>query len=96
MRDERTNPRVPPRPRRTHKRCPACGQAKRLAAFYVTRSGGPSGSCKACQRSMSRLSARRRAAAVRLLATAHPAEWAAALALVRAQRHPSAGGGGRS
>jgi hypothetical protein len=96
MRDQRTNPRVPARPSRTHKRCPACGQAKPLAAFYLTRRGGPSGYCKPCQRSMSRLSARRRAAAVRLLAAVHPAEWAAAQALVRGQRHPGAGGGGQS
>jgi len=95
MRDERTNPRIPARPSRRHKRCPACGQAKPLAAFYVTRGGGPSGYCKCCQRAVARLSARRRAAAVRLLAAAHPAEWAAARALVRGQRHPSAGGGGR-
>ena len=95
MRDERTNPRVHARPSRSHKRCPACGQAKPLAAFYVTRSGGPSGYCKCCQRAVARLSARRRAAAVRLLAAAHPAEWAAARALVRGQRHPSTGGGGR-
>jgi uncharacterized protein (DUF983 family) len=95
MRDERTNPRVPTHPQRTHKRCPACGQVKPLAAFYLTQSGGPSGYCKACQRSMSRLSARRRAAAVRLLAAAHPAEWAAARALVRGHRPPSTGGGGR-
>jgi hypothetical protein len=79
MRDERTNSRVPTRAGRTHKHCPACGQAKPLAAFYITRSGGLSGYCKDCQRAVSRRSRKRRTAALRALMALHPEAWRDAL-----------------
>jgi len=85
MRDERTNS-VRPAQVRTHKRCPACNGLKRVTDFYTTVRGGPSGYCKDCQRAVSRLSSRRRQAAVRLLIAAHPEEWAGVLGLVRARR----------
>jgi hypothetical protein len=75
------------------KRCPACQQVKPVSEFYVTVSGRPSGYCKACQRAVSRTSRLRRQAAVRLLAAAHPEEWAAALRQAREERQGRQGGG---
>jgi hypothetical protein len=75
------------------KRCPACQQVKPVSEFYVTVSGRPSGYCKACQRAVSRTSGLRRQAAVRLLASAHPEEWAAALRQAREERQGGQGGG---
>ena len=79
------------------KRCPACQQVKPGSDVATTQSGACS-YCRDCQRAASRLSSRRRAAAMRLLIAAHPEEWVGLLGLVRAGRqvatgHP--GGGGR-
>jgi hypothetical protein len=97
MRDQRINPRVPARPGWTHKRCPACGQAKPLAAFYTTPTGGPSGYCKDCQRAVSRRARKRRTAAVRALIMLHPDAWREALHASRDDDHDGdvqASGGG--
>jgi hypothetical protein len=75
------------------KRCPAYQQVKHVSEFYVTVSGRPSGYCKSCQRAVSRTSQLRRQAAVRLLASAHPEEWAAALRRAREERQGRQGGG---
>jgi hypothetical protein len=75
------------------KRCPACQQVKPVSEFYATVSGRPSGYCKACQRAVSRTSRLRRQAAVRLLAAAHPEDWAAALRQAREERQGRQGGG---
>jgi uncharacterized protein (DUF983 family) len=75
------------------KRCPACQQVKLVSEFYATVSGRPSGYCKACQRAVSRTSRLRRQAAVRLLAAAHPEEWAAALRQAREERQGRHEGG---
>ena len=75
------------------KRCPACQQVKPVSEFYATVSGRPSGYCKACQRAVSRTSRLRRQAAVRLLAAAHPEEWAAALRQAREERQGHHTGG---
>jgi hypothetical protein len=91
MLHERTNP-ARPAQGRTNKRCPACGERKSLIDFYTTVRGGPSGYCKGCQRAVSRLSSRRRQAAVRLLAAAHPEEWADALRQAREERQGRQGG----
>jgi hypothetical protein len=83
MRDERTNS---ARPARTHKHCPACGQSRSLCDFYTAVDGSPSGYCKDCQRALSRLTTRRRQAAMRLLIATHPEDgpgcsaWSAAIA----------------
>jgi hypothetical protein len=77
------------------KRCPACQQVKHVSEFYATLHGRPSGYCKACQRAVSRTSRLRRQAAVRLLAAAHPDEWAAALRQVREERQGHQGGNAR-
>jgi len=86
MRDERTNS---ARPARTHKHCPACGQSRSLCDFYTAVDGSPSGYCKDCQRALSRLTSRRRQAAMRLLIAAHPEEWAGLLGLVRGRGQPA-------
>ena len=75
------------------KRCPVCQQVKPVSEFYATVSGRPSGYCKACQRAVSRTSRLRRQAAVRLLAAAHPEEWAAALRQAREERQGHHKGG---
>ena len=78
------------------KRCPACQQVK-PSTHFATTLGGLSFYCGDCQRAVSRLASRRRAAAMRLLIAAHPEEWAGLLGLVRA-RQLGAGrprGGGR-
>jgi hypothetical protein len=74
------------------KRCPACQQVKPASKFYVTVGGRPSGYCKPCQRAVSRTSRLRRQIAVRLLAAAHPEEWAAALRQAREERQGRRGG----
>src|SRR6266508_2625196 len=78
---------------RTHKRCPSCGASKQLSDFYTTPTGGPSGYCKTCQRAVSRLSRRRRNAALRALMALHPEEWRAALQHDPDPGEPMAGGG---
>jgi hypothetical protein len=83
MRHERTSTLSAGHP--SKKRCPACQQVKPVSEFYVTVGGRPSGYCKACQRAVSRTS--------RLLAAAHPEEWAAALRQVREERQGYQGGG---
>jgi hypothetical protein len=77
MRDQR-NAAAPAEPR-THKRCPSCGASKPLSEFYATPTGGPSGYCKGCQRTVSRRARKRRNAAVRALIALHPDAWRDAL-----------------
>jgi hypothetical protein len=86
MRHERTNS---ARPARTHKHCPACGQSRSLCDFYTAVDDSPSGYCKDCRRAISRLTSRRRQAAMRLLIAAHPEEWAGLLGLVRGRGQPA-------
>ena len=79
------------------KRCPACQQAKPLADVATTPAGRSY--CHDCQRVVSRLASRRRAAAMRLLIAAHPEEWAGLLGLVAGRRQvatarPQGGGHG--
>jgi hypothetical protein len=93
MRDERTNPGVPPRPQRTHKRCPSCGASKPVAEFYTTPTGGPSGYCKDCQRTVSRRARKRRNAAVRALIALHPGAWRDALCASHDHDAQVSGGG---
>jgi hypothetical protein len=78
------------------KRCPACQQVKPCTHFATTP-GGLSFCCRDCQRAVSRLASRRRAAAMRLLIAAHPEEWAGLLGLVRGRRQAAShtAGGGR-
>ena len=64
------------------KRCPACASTQAVENFYTTRRGRPSGYCKPCQRSATRLSGRRRDAAIRLLIASHPEEYQVWLLLV--------------
>jgi hypothetical protein len=73
----------PPVQPATSKRCPACQQVK-PSTYFATTPGGLSRYCRDCQRAVSRLVSRRRAAAMRLLIAAHPEEWAGLLGLVRA------------
>jgi hypothetical protein len=91
MRHERTP--TLPAGHPSKKRCPACQQIKPVSEFYVAVRGRPSGYCKTCQRAVSRTSRLRRQAAVRLLAAAHPEEWAAALRQAREERQGRQGGG---
>jgi hypothetical protein len=86
-------PLQPPAP----KRCLVCQQVKPRSDFPTTLSGASS-CCRGCQRAVSRLASRRRAAAMRLLIAAHPEEWAGLLSLVRARRQVGTtrpNGGGR-
>jgi hypothetical protein len=76
----------PPSQRTRSQACLACGHAKPLADSPTTVGGGRASSCKDCQRAMSRMASRRRAAAMRLLIAAHPEEWAGLLRLVRGHR----------
>ncbi len=62
----------PPVQSATAKCCPACDQAKPLAALATTGHGRPASSRRDCQRAAARLASRRRAAAMRLLIAAHP------------------------
>ena len=57
----------PPIQRAAAKRCPACASTQPVENFYTTRRGRLSGYCKPCQRAASRLSDRRRDAAIRLV-----------------------------
>lgn len=77
-------------------RCPACQQV-RPCTHLATTPEGLSCYCRDCQRAVSRLASRRRAAAMRLLIAANPEEWAGLLGLVRGRRQAAshAAGGGR-
>jgi hypothetical protein len=90
MRHERTP--TLPAGHPSKKLCPACQHVKPVTEFYVAVGGRPSGYCKTCQRAVSRTSRLRRQAAVRLLAAAHPEEWAAALRQAREERQHRQGG----
>ena len=67
------------------KRRPACDQVK-PSIDLCTIPAGLACNCRDCQRVVSRLASRRRAAAMRLLIAAHAEEWAGLLGLVRASR----------
>jgi hypothetical protein len=78
----------PPVQRAAAKRYPACDYTQPVESFYTTRRGRLSGYCKPCQRSATRLSGRRRDAAIRLLIASHPEEYQVWLRLVRGGSQP--------
>jgi hypothetical protein len=77
----------PPVQQAPSRQCPACGQAKPPTDFPATPAS--LSSCRDCGRAASRLTSRRRAAAMRLLIAAHPEEWTGLLGLVRGRRQLS-------
>ena len=87
----------PPVQQARRERYPTCPQVKPRSDFSTTPTGASY--CRDCQRAVSRLASRRRAAAMRLLIAAHPEEWASLLGLlglVRGRQAAShAAGGGR-
>ncbi len=64
-----------------------------MSEFYTTPTGGPSGYCKGCQRTVSRRARKRRNAAVRALIALHPGAWRDALRASRDHDAQVSGGG---
>ena len=87
----------PPVQQACRERYPTCPQVKPRSDFSTTPTGA-SFYCRDCQRAVSRLASRRRAAAIRPLIAAHPEEWTGLLGLVRATHQVGTNrvtGGGR-